>query len=45
LRAQIEEIEATGKSLMPEGLEAQLSKQDVADLIAYLQVAAAPKKN
>lgn len=44
LRAQIEEILATGKSLMPEGLESQLSKQDVADLIAYLQAAAAPKK-
>jgi putative membrane-bound dehydrogenase-like protein len=44
LRDQIEEIQATGKSLMPEGLETQLSKQDVADLIAYLQAAAAPKK-
>jgi putative membrane-bound dehydrogenase-like protein len=39
LRSQIEEVQATGKSLMPEGLEAQLSKQDVADLIAYLQTA------
>jgi putative heme-binding domain-containing protein len=45
LRDQIEEIQATGKSLMPEGLEAQLSKQDVVDLIAYLQAAAVPKKN
>jgi len=45
LRDQIEEIQATGKSLMPEGLEAQLSKQDVADLIAYLQAAAVPQKN
>jgi putative membrane-bound dehydrogenase-like protein len=45
LRDQIEEIQATGKSLMPEGLEMQLSKQDVADLIAYLQTAAVPKKN
>jgi len=45
LRDQIEEIQATGKSLMPEGLEAQLSKQDVADLIAYLQAVAVPKKN
>jgi putative membrane-bound dehydrogenase-like protein len=42
LRSQIETIEATAKSLMPEGLEAQLSKQDVADVIAYLQAAAAP---
>ncbi len=45
LREQIEEIQATGKSLMPEGLEMQLSKQDVADLIAYLQSATIPKKN
>jgi putative membrane-bound dehydrogenase-like protein len=45
LRDQIEEIQATGKSLMPEGLEAQLSQQDVADLIAYLQAAAVPKRN
>ena len=37
LRGQIETIEATAKSVMPEGLEMQLSKQDVADVIAYLQ--------
>jgi putative membrane-bound dehydrogenase-like protein len=36
LRIEIEEIQATGKSLMPEGLELQLSKQDLGDLIAYL---------
>jgi putative membrane-bound dehydrogenase-like protein len=40
LRRQIEDIQATGKSLMPDGLEAQLSKQDVADLVAYLQAVA-----
>jgi putative heme-binding domain-containing protein len=45
LRDQIDEIQATGKSVMPEGLEMQISKQDVADLIAYLQSAAAPKKD
>jgi putative membrane-bound dehydrogenase-like protein len=39
LRNQIEEVQATGKSLMPEGLEMQLSKQELADLIAYLQTA------
>jgi putative membrane-bound dehydrogenase-like protein len=39
LRGQIETIEATAKSVMPEGLEMQLSKQDLADLIAYLQAA------
>ena len=44
LRGQIEKIETTEKSLMPEGLEMQLSKQDLADVIAYLQAVAAPKK-
>jgi putative heme-binding domain-containing protein len=43
LRSQIEEIQATAKSLMPEGLEVQLSRQDVADLIAYLQAVAVPR--
>jgi len=36
LRSQIDKVESTGKSLMPEGLEMQLSKQELADLIAYL---------
>ncbi len=43
LRSQIEEIQATGKSLMPENLETQLSKQDLADVIEYLQVASRPR--
>jgi putative membrane-bound dehydrogenase-like protein len=43
LRNQIDEIQATGKSLMPEGLEMQLTKQDLADVIAYLLSVAAPK--
>lgn len=43
LRTQIEEIQTTAKSVMPEGLEMQLSKQDLADVIAYLQSVAAPK--
>lgn len=43
LRAQIEDIQATAQSLMPDGLEMQLSKQDIADVIAYLQVVAVPK--
>jgi len=43
LRSQIEEIQATAKSLMPENLETQLNKQEVADLIAYLQSVAVPK--
>jgi putative membrane-bound dehydrogenase-like protein len=43
LRSQVEEVQATTKSLMPEGLETQLGKQDVADLIAYLRRAALPR--
>jgi putative heme-binding domain-containing protein len=40
LRNQIEEVAATRKSLMPENLEAQLSRQDLADVIGYLLQAA-----
>jgi putative membrane-bound dehydrogenase-like protein len=43
LRNQVESIQATTKSLMPDGLEMQLTKQDMADLIAYLQSVAVPK--
>lgn len=35
-RSAIEEIRSTGKSLMPEGLEQQIDKQAMADLIAFL---------
>jgi putative membrane-bound dehydrogenase-like protein len=44
LRSQIDEIQATAKSLMPEELEKQLTKQDVADVIGYLLAVAAPKR-
>ncbi|HEV8000584.1 MAG TPA: PVC-type heme-binding CxxCH protein, partial [Planctomycetaceae bacterium] len=37
LRANLEELSSTGKSLMPEGLEKKVSKREMADLIAYLQ--------
>jgi putative heme-binding domain-containing protein len=37
LRVQIESLTDTGKSLMPDGLEKQLSKQDLADVIEYLR--------
>ncbi len=37
LRASIESITATGKSLMPEGLEARVSPQEMADVIAFLR--------
>ena len=43
LRNQIESVESTGKSLMPEGLEMQLTKQDLADVIAYLRKAGGGK--
>lgn len=36
LRSDIEELRSTGKSLMPEGLEAELSPQDLADLLKML---------
>jgi putative membrane-bound dehydrogenase-like protein len=36
-RDQIEEIRSSGLSLMPEGLEEQLDRQSMADLLAYLR--------
>ncbi|MGH7129434.1 MAG: c-type cytochrome, partial [Planctomycetaceae bacterium] len=42
LRKDLEELAATGKSFMPEGLEKDLSPQDVADVIAFLQSATEP---
>jgi len=36
LRTDIDEVLGTGKSLMPENLEEQLSPQDLADVISYL---------
>src|SRR5262249_38137841 len=44
LRSQIDAIEATAKSIMPEGLETQISKQEMADLIAYLREVAGVKE-
>jgi putative membrane-bound dehydrogenase-like protein len=44
LRQQIDEIQATGKSVMPDGLEMQLSQQDLADVVGYLMSVAAPKQ-
>ena len=37
LRSQIVEIRASSVSLMPDGLEQDLNKQDLADVIAFLQ--------
>jgi putative membrane-bound dehydrogenase-like protein len=37
LRIDIESLVSSGKSFMPEGLERELSPQDVADVIAFVQ--------
>jgi len=37
LRNDIEEIKASGLSLMPEGLEQNMTPQELADLIAYVK--------
>jgi putative heme-binding domain-containing protein len=40
LRGELEELASSGKSIMPEGLEKDLSKQEMADVIAYVLDAA-----
>ncbi|QDU10039.1 neutral/alkaline non-lysosomal ceramidase N-terminal domain-containing protein [Gimesia aquarii] len=37
LRTQLEELQNTGKSLMPEGLEREISLEAMADLLVFLQ--------
>ena len=37
LRTQIDKVESTGKSLMPEGLEKTISVQEMADLLDFLK--------
>ena len=37
VRGSIQSLVSTNRSLMPDGLEAQISKQDLADLIRFLQ--------
>jgi putative heme-binding domain-containing protein len=37
LRSNIEELQSNGVSLMPEGLEKNISPQDMADLIAFIK--------
>jgi len=39
-RSQIEEMRATGKSLMPEGVEKEITLQQMADLLEFLRRAA-----
>jgi putative membrane-bound dehydrogenase-like protein len=45
LRSEIDELQSTGVSLMPVGLEKDLSKQNLADVITYLATAGPPPKN
>jgi putative heme-binding domain-containing protein len=42
LRANIDELTSTGKSLMPEGFEQTISPAEMADLIAFLQSSQVP---
>ncbi len=44
VRTEIEELSATGRSFMTEGLLAELSVQDVADLLAFLRAPRTPPK-
>ena len=45
LRKDIDLLRTTGKSLMPDGIEKDLSHQDLADLIRYLQSQGPPPKS
>ncbi|HKA06467.1 MAG TPA: neutral/alkaline non-lysosomal ceramidase N-terminal domain-containing protein [Gemmataceae bacterium] len=44
LRTDIEELRASGKSLMPEGIEKDVSKKDMGDLLAFLTAMRPPPK-
>ncbi|MGD9720359.1 MAG: PVC-type heme-binding CxxCH protein [Pirellulales bacterium] len=44
LRTDLEVLQATGKSLMPEGIEKDITPQDMANVIAYLRGSGAPRK-
>jgi putative membrane-bound dehydrogenase-like protein len=43
LRSQIDEVLATPRSLMPDGLEMQITRQELADVIGYLLAVSAGK--
>jgi putative membrane-bound dehydrogenase-like protein len=45
LRSEIDEMAASGQSLMPEGLEKDLTTRDLADLIAYIATAGPARKS
>jgi putative membrane-bound dehydrogenase-like protein len=44
LRADLEQLTSTGKSLMPEGLEKDVSPKDFSDLVAYLATTRPPRR-
>jgi putative membrane-bound dehydrogenase-like protein len=44
LRDQIEELVSTGQSLMPEGMEKDLSPEQIADVLAFIKALAPPGK-
>jgi putative heme-binding domain-containing protein len=44
LRAEIEEMSASSQSLMPQGLEKSISRQEFADLLAYLKGEGKPSR-
>ena len=43
-RGELQSLTSTGRSLMPEGLEASINLAQMADLLAYLQVGGEPRK-
>jgi len=45
LRSNIDRIVSSGKSLMPEGLEKDLSRQDLADVIAFVRTIKSKESN
>ncbi len=45
LRSDIDEMTASGQSLMPEGLEKDLTPRDLADLIAYIATTGPTRKS
>jgi hypothetical protein len=44
LRSEIDELRATGKSLMPEGIEKDIAPRQLADIFAYVRSQGPPRK-
>src|SRR6185295_18876556 len=42
--SQLESLKNTGKSLMPEGLERDIARQELADIMAYVGASGPPPK-